>query len=248
MKPFFISGNKLSKVVSIQVGQVAPLGPDRVASGFAKTPVRGPVRVHRTNLEGDAQADLRVHGGLEKAVYAYAQSRYEAWRSEFPEHGTRLVPGAFGENLTISNMTEDQLCLGDIHAIGSALLQVCQPRRPCFKLSLRFDDSRIPRAMVRSGRSGWYYRVIQEGWIEPDDVVHLLDRPNPDFPFRRLIAIIYGAETTRGELAMLASSSGAPRWLRTAAATSLSDMDSPIATQATDSDAKIEQGVEGGAS
>lgn len=204
-------------LLSVQVGAVAPLGPDGVPSGFVKRPVAGPVWVGALNLEGDAQADLRVHGGPDKAVYAYAAGHYAAWRAEFPEHADRMTSGVFGENLTVDGLVEADLCVGDVHAIGAARLQVCQPRTPCFKFALRFDDRRMPRAMVQSGRSGWYYRVLEEGALQAGDAVRLLERPNPGFAFERLVAIVHNDPATPEELEMMATAPGVARWLRVAA-------------------------------
>jgi MOSC domain-containing protein YiiM len=201
-------------LLSVQVGEVAPLGPTGVPSGFVKRPVSGPVWVGTLNLTGDAQADLRVHGGPDKAVYAYAAANYAAWRAEFPEHADRMTPGVFGENLTVDGMVEADLCVGDIHAIGAARLQVCQPRQPCFKFALRFEDRRMPGAMVRNGRSGWYYRVLEEGSLQAGDPVRVLERPNPTFPFQRLIAIVHNDPATPEELEMMATAPGVARWLR----------------------------------
>ncbi len=205
-------------VLSVQVGGIAPLGPDGVPSGFIKRPVDGPIRVGALNLEGDKQADLRVHGGPDKAVYAYAASRYPEWLSDFPEHRKNFVYGAFGENLTIGGMSEANIFAGDVHAIGSARLQVCQPRQPCFKFARRFDDKRMPRAMVKNGRSGWYYRVLEEGVLKAGDAVQLVDRPHPDLPFERLVEIVNHGQASAEERFIIAGSSGVARWLRVAAA------------------------------
>lgn len=199
---------------SVQVGVIAPLGPRAVPSGFVKTPVSGPVRVGRLGLEGDSQADLTVHGGAEKAVYAYAAAHYPRWLRDFPQHVDRLGPGAFGENLTVIGLEESDLCVGDVHRVGSTLLQVCQPRQPCFKFALRFEDERMPRAMVQNGRAGWYYRVLEEGVLQPGDPVRLTDRPNPGLSFVRLIDIIYRRAVTRGELLAMAGASGIAAQLR----------------------------------
>lgn len=194
-----------ASVHSVQAGRVAPLGPEGVPSGFVKSAVLGPVRVEALGLVGDEQADLRVHGGPEKAVYAYAAAHYPAWVADFPQHAARFVPGSLGENLTIAGLTEGDLCIGDIHAIGSVHLQVCQPRQPCFKLALRFEDKRLPKAMARNGRSGWYYRVLTPGTLQGGDRVQLIARPWPGFAFQRLLALIYGAEGSREELLAMAS-------------------------------------------
>lgn len=208
-------------VLSVQVGGVAPLGPDGIASGFVKRSVHGSVRVGTLNVDGDEQADLSVHGGPDKAVYAYAASRYPEWLTDFPEHRERLSYGAFGENLTIGGMSESDICAGDIHSIGTVRLQVCQPRQPCFKLALRFEDKRMPRAMVKSGRSGWYYRVLLEGILQPGDIVRLVDRPHPDLTFERLVDIVNGGQASEAELTIISRSTAVAHRLRLAAQQSL---------------------------
>jgi MOSC domain-containing protein YiiM len=201
------------QLASIQTGRIAPLGPEQVPSGFVKHGVSGSVAVQPLGLAGDEQADLTVHGGPDKAVYGYAALHYPVWRAELPEHAARLTPGAFGENLTIDGLDEDAICVGDIHAIGSAALQVCQPRQPCFKLALHFDDARLPKALVRTGRSGWYYRVIEPGTIRPGDAVTLRERPHPDFAFARLVEIVNFGGASAAELSRLAAMPGlAEKW------------------------------------
>jgi MOSC domain-containing protein YiiM len=199
---------------SVQVGRIAPLGPEGVPSGFVKRPVPERVEVAGLGLAGDEQADLTVHGGPEKAVYGYALRHYPTWRTEHPEHGDILVPGAFGENLTIDGLAEDDICVGDVHRIGSALLQVCQPRQPCFKFALHFSDNRMPKAMVKSGRAGWYYRVLEPGDLGAGDEVHLVDRPQPAFRFSRLVAIVNRGQATAEEIAALATMPEVASWLR----------------------------------
>ena len=199
---------------SVQVGRVAPLGPDGVPSGFVKHATRQRVEVRGLGLAGDEQADLTVHGGPEKAVYGYAMRHYPIWRTEYPEHGDILVPGAFGENLTIDGLTEDDICVGDVHRVGSAVLQVCQPRQPCFKFALHFNDNRLPKAMVKSGRAGWYYRMLEPGTLGVGDEVQLVDRPQPEFRFSRLVSIINRGQATAEEIAALATMQGVASWLR----------------------------------
>ena len=199
---------QLPRVISVYVGKIAPLGPEGVPSAFVKHPVQGPVKVTALGLEGDAQADLSVHGGPEKAVYAYSLARYAAWRREYPQHEAALIPGAFGENLCIEGLQESDLCAGDVHRIGSSYLQVCQPRQLCFKLALRFDDKFMPNAMIRTGRAGWYYRVLTPGVIATGDTVQLDDRPNPDFPFTRLIELISYSTATHADLERLKDMKG----------------------------------------
>lgn len=200
-------------LVSVRCGKIAPLGPEGILSGFVKSAVVGVVAVKELGLEGDAQADLSVHGGPDKAVYAYADGHYPAWAADLPPYVGKFVPGGFGENLTIAGMDESMLCVGDVHAIGNVVLQVCQPRRPCLKLALYFDDIHMPRAMVRSGRSGWYYRVLQTGAIRAGDVVKLEARPHPDFAFTRLLAIVSHGGASKDELRRMIAMDGlAQQW------------------------------------
>jgi len=198
-------------LLSVQTGRSAPLGPDAVPSAIVKTARTGSISVGVLGLDGDEQADLTVHGGPEKAVYAYAASHFPDWAAHFPT--LNFTGGAMGENLTVTGMTEADICVGDVHAIGTALLQVCQPRQPCFKFSLRHNNNRLPKAMVKSGQSGWYYRVLQTGALKAGDTLILRDRPNPDFAFTRLVEIIYHAKATQEEIARMAEMPGlASQW------------------------------------
>jgi MOSC domain-containing protein YiiM len=197
-----------SRITSLRVGRIAPLGPERVPSAFIKQMVDGPVMAGALGLNGDHQADLSVHGGPEKAVYAYASARYPDWAAAFPDLAPRLVAGAMGENLTVDGMIEDDLCVGDVHAIGGALLQICQPRQPCFKLALALGEPRLGKHMVRTGHSGWYYRVLREGSLASGDEIVLTERPNPGFGFPRLVTIVNRGGATLPELHDLAAMPG----------------------------------------
>jgi MOSC domain-containing protein YiiM len=154
------------RLVSVNVGRPEVIGQRRghaVVSGIRKQPVAGGVLwLDYLNLAGDRQADLRVHGGLEKAVYAYASEHFPAWAAEL---GRPVEPAAFGENLTTAGVLEADVAIGDVWSWGKALLQVAQPRWPCFKLALH---SRTPDMAARfrgSGRTGWYFRVLQPGEV-----------------------------------------------------------------------------------
>jgi MOSC domain-containing protein YiiM len=199
------------RVVSVRIGRAAPLGPEGVLSGFVKHAVTGPVEVTPTGILGDEQADLRVHGGPEKAVYAYAASRYEAWRMAFPHHAALLVPGGFGENLTIAGCDETTVCLNDIVRIGTCLLQISQPRQPCFKFALRFADQSMPRGMVRNGYCGWYYRVLRPGSLAIDATASLEERPHPLWSIDRVNRQIVQRHGTPEDKAEFAALARAPR-------------------------------------
>ena len=203
-----------ASLLSVHTGKVAPLGPEGVPSGFVKLARTEPVAVEANGLNGDAQADLSVHGGPEKAVYGYGADHYPHWAAEHPRHAVRFSPGVMGENLAIAGLRETEICVGDIHRVGTALLQVCQPRQPCFKLGLHFDDPLMVKAMVQNQRSGWYYRVLEPGRLRAGDAVTLQDRPHPAFAFARLVEIVYRRNPTREELKRMSSLDGLARQWR----------------------------------
>lgn len=216
-------------LLSVHTGKVAPLGPDGEPSGFVKTRRDGAVEVRELGLEGDEQADLSVHGGPDKAVYAYAAAHYPGWAADHPKHAALFGPGVMGENLAVTGMAETDICVGDIHRIGSALLQACQPRQPCFKLALRFGDPLMVKVMVKNERSGWYYRVVQPGRITAGDAVMLEERPNPGFAFTRLVSLVYRRNPTREELEAMSHMEGLARQWRLQAAQALRQSDGPAA-------------------
>lgn len=164
------------RIVAISVGaprEVRWKG-EVVRTSIFKTPVAGPVRARRLNLEGDEQSDLEVHGGEEKAVYAYPAEHYEFWRRELP--GVDLPWGAFGENFTVEGLLEEDVRIGDRLLAGTAQFAVTEPRMPCYKLGLRFGDPRMVRRFLKSGRSGFYLSVTQEGDVSPGQAIALAFR------------------------------------------------------------------------
>jgi MOSC domain-containing protein YiiM len=162
------------KLVSINVGRPREVEwrGKMVRTSIFKAPVGGAVRVSKLNLAGDEQSDLSVHGGADKAVYAYPCEHYELWRAELP--GVELPWGAFGENLTTAGLDEESVQIGDRLRIGSAELEVTQPRLPCFKLGIRFGRADMVKRFQRSGRSGFYFRVLREGEIARGDPIELV--------------------------------------------------------------------------
>jgi MOSC domain-containing protein YiiM len=145
-----------------------------VQTGIFKTPVSGRVRVRGLNLEGDRQADLSVHGGPDKAIYAYPSEHYEYWRGEFPD--MELPWGMFGENLTTMGLLEVQINVGDQFHIGTVTAMVTQPRVPCYKLAAKFGREDIVKRFLASGRSGFYLKVVQEGEVGAGDAIELISR------------------------------------------------------------------------
>lgn len=172
-------------------------------SGFFKEPLAGPVHLGRTNLAGDGQADLSVHGGPDKAVLAYAADHYPAWREEL---GRSDMPfGAFGENFTIRGLDEERVCIGDTFALGEVRVQVAQPRQPCWKLARRWRLKTLPKRVVETGRSGWYFRVLCAGTVEAGMVLQLLERPCPAWTVTRANQVMHGGQQERDATAQLAA-------------------------------------------
>jgi len=164
------------KLISVCVGvprEVSWKGKP-VMTGIFKQPVEGRVVMRSLNLDGDRQADLTVHGGIEKAVYAYPMEHYAYWRQELPEEA--LPWGAFGENLTIEGLSETTVHIGDHFRIGNAELLVTQPRFPCFKLNLKFGRDDMVKRFLNSRRSGIYFSVVQEGEVGSGDAIALVSR------------------------------------------------------------------------
>jgi len=171
-----VSSDIPMRLVSVNVGlpRLISWGGATFKTGIFKTPVDGRIALHRDNLDGDGQADLSVHGGVHKAVYAYPSEHYEYWRNQLP--GETLPWGAFGENFTTQGMLEVQIRPGDEYRIGSAILRVTTPRLPCFKLAAKFRrDDMIERFLI-SGFSGFYFSVVEEGEVGAGDDATLLGR------------------------------------------------------------------------
>lgn len=190
-----------------------PARPKGVPSGFVKTRRDGPVEISADGLDGDQRTDLGDHNAPDKAVYAYGLGAYPLWRAALPRHAALFEPGGFGENLTIGGLDEASVCIGDIVTIGTARLQVTEPREPCFKLALRYADAGMVKAMVRNGLTGWYHRVLTPGVATAGDAIVLDRRLNPGWPIARFHRFIT-AGATRDEIAELNGLDGLPEyWL-----------------------------------
>jgi MOSC domain-containing protein YiiM len=159
------------QVISVNVGQPREVvwKGQIVETGIFKEAVEGRIAVRRLNLEGDRQADLTVHGGLDKAIYAYPAEHYSFWREQFPE--MELPWGMFGENLTLTGLLEEAVHIGDHFQVGSAKLMVTQPRLPCYKLGIKFGRDDILKRFLVSGMTGFYFAVLKEGDVAAGDPV-----------------------------------------------------------------------------
>lgn len=195
---------------SLQVGLPQRLGEGGAAdpmdrpwrTGFFKEPVAGPVWLGPTALDGDGQADLRHHGGPDKAVCVYPLGRYPYWR----ERLDRALPcGAFGENWTVGGQDEGDVCLGDVYAVGEALVEVSQPRSPCWKLARRWRVERLALWFQETGYTGWYLRVLHPGYVEAGQPVELRERPHPEWTVLRANAVRYDRAADPDAVAALAA-------------------------------------------
>jgi MOSC domain-containing protein YiiM len=160
------------KIISLNVGlprTVRDVHGHDVLTSIFKAPVPGPLLLRRLNLDGDLQSDLHVHGGKNKAAYAYPSEHYEFWRQELP--GVELTWGNFGENFTTEGLTEENACIGDHFRIGGAVVKVTQPRFPCYKLGIRFERADMVKRFLTSKRSGIYFSVVEEGLVNTGDAI-----------------------------------------------------------------------------
>jgi MOSC domain-containing protein YiiM len=182
------------KLVSIQVGlprEVSFRG-KLIKTGIFKNPVPGPVRVLTMNIEGDKQADLTVHGGPDKAVYAYSIDTFPWWKQNRVHDS--FENGAFGENLSVDAFSESEICIGDTFELGSTILQAAQPRFPCYKLGVKFQDPSILKTFMKSRRPGIYFRVLQEGTIAPGDEFKLISKETEQVSILKLMDIALQSE------------------------------------------------------
>lgn len=168
------------KVISVNIGTPRTIEWQGrpVVTAFFKEPTKERVKVKKLGIEGDKQADLRVHGGPRKAVYAYPAEHYDYWRKELPE--VEFPWGSLGENLTVKGMLEDKLRIRDTLRVGSAELRVTWPRLPCFKLNARFQRDDMMKRFQEAGLSGFYLEVSKEGELKAGDKIKLLSRKSTD--------------------------------------------------------------------
>ncbi len=163
--------------INVALPKVVTADGQRVETGFFKQPVNGPARVGKLNIEGDRQADLSVHGGIDKAVYAYSWKNIEYWKTFLKREDLR--PGSFGENLTVDELLDAKVCLGDQFEIGTARFLVTQPRFPCFKLGIAMSRPDFVKTFHESGRNGFYLRVLQEGTIAAGNKIRRIANDDP---------------------------------------------------------------------
>ncbi|MCW2271137.1 6-N-hydroxylaminopurine resistance protein [compost metagenome] len=184
-------------------------------SAIDKQPRTGEVAVTALGLAGDEQGDLRVHGGKEKAIHHYPREHYDAWALELGGHPLLQAPGAFGENFSTYGWTEHTVCLGDRLRVGSAVLEISQGRMPCWKLNDRFGVRDMSLRVQQSGRTGWYYRVLEEGMVAAGALIELIERPCPKWSVARLSSVLFDKQVDADILRQCLALPLAPSWRRT---------------------------------
>ncbi|KRA44213.1 MOSC domain-containing protein [Pseudoxanthomonas sp. Root630] len=199
-------------IEDVLVGKAVPFTRAGSVSAIAKASVQGPQRVTTLGLASDEQGDLRVHGGPDKAIHHYPRDHYAPWREDVGLHPLLARAGAFGENISTTGMTEADVCLGDRFRLGSALVEVSQSRQPCWKLSDRFGIPDMARRVQDTGRTGWYYRVIEPGQVQQGDTIMLEARPYAAWPLSRFIDLLYQRAIDVGVLHDLLALPLVPSW------------------------------------
>lgn len=201
----------LPRVRTLLVGLPRRMGQEGAAdpmdrpweSGIFKQPAEGPLRLSRLGFEGDGVADTNAHGGPDKAVLAYGVAHYPAWSAELSR--PEMTDGAFGENLAVEGLTEADVCLGDVYRIGTTRVEVAQPRQPCWKLARRWRVRNLTLLTQQTGRTGWYFRVLEEGVVQAGDPLLLEARPYPEWSISRANQVLYAEPTDLAALAALAA-------------------------------------------
>lgn len=211
-----------SRIDQIFTGRVKLMLPDGEPSGIFKSAVDGPQHLGTNGLEGDEQADLRYHGGPEKALHQFPAEHYALLAQEWPQCASLLGPGVLGENISTRGMTEHDVCIGDVFGMGEARIQLSQPRSPCWKIDRRLKVDGASRFVEAAGVTGWYYRVLDEGRLCAGDEIVLLERPNPWLTLVHYWDTVMAHRPDPVALRQIAAAAGlatdkAQRWLERAA-------------------------------
>lgn len=194
-------------LLGLFVGKIRPLPPEGQPTGMFKEPVeRVEIRTH--GIVGDHQGDRRAHGGTEKAVHLFTTEAYARIGAERPDIARLLRPGILGENLSTRGLTEADVCIGDVYAVGSARLQISQPRTPCWKIDNRLGTVNMVPVIKSLGCPGWYLRVLDEGTVEVGNHLRLIERPAPDWSLARMLAVLAEHRPDLAELRSLAAAPG----------------------------------------
>jgi MOSC domain-containing protein YiiM len=203
------------KLDTVLTGKAVAFTRPGSCSAIAKEARSGELAVTELGLAGDEQGDLRVHGGKDKAIHHYPREHYAIWAAELGELPLLQAAGAFGENLSTYGWTEQTVCLGDRVRVGSAVLEVSQGRMPCWKLNDRFGVKDMSLRVQQSGRTGWYYRVLEEGVLAAGDTLQMIERPLPQWSVARLSSVLFDQQVDADVIHQCLQLPLAPSWRRT---------------------------------
>lgn len=204
----------IGQVAAVLCGEVRPYTRHNSFSAIDKQIQKGSVFVTEEGLAGDAQGDLKIHGGPDKAVHAYPASHYQAWAQELGSPNPHFKAGGFGENLAVTGITEKDICLMDQLRIGTVLLEVSAGRQPCWKLNDRFHVPDMAKRMQQNLRTGWYFRVIETGEIQAEDQICLCHRPLADWSIHKIMSVLYHHVLDHDLLEQICLLPLPPRWLK----------------------------------
>lgn len=183
-----------ARVIGLYLGKVSEPWPGKPATAIAKQPTESPQRLGWEGFESDAQADLKVHGGRDKAVHHYAADHYPQWHDDLGEQAADFGPGRFGENIATLGITETDLCIGDVLRLGTAIVEVSQGRQPCWKLNAHTGFADMATRFQQTARTGWYYRVLEPGVVAVGDEIRRIECPNPGWTVERVTRARLGEE------------------------------------------------------
>ncbi|GAA0775233.1 MOSC domain-containing protein [Roseibium denhamense] len=186
-----------STILGLFTGQPQQRWDGKAPSAIGKSRTEGRLEVGPNGFLLDGQADLAVHGGPEKAIHHYASEHYETWKDTFPDLAGKFLPGGFGENISSQGFVEADLCIGDVFEAGTVRLQISQGRQPCWKLNLHTENPAMAASFQKSARTGWYYRVLDPGFIEAGDTLTLIDRPCPTWNLKEVILARFNPKLDR---------------------------------------------------
>lgn len=210
------------QIEQVFIGRTRLMLPEGGETGIYKSPVDGQVALSAEGLAGDEVGDRRVHGGPQKALHHFPAEHYRVLAEHWPECAELLAPGVLGENISTVGMLEHDICIGDVFAMGSARVQISQPRSPCWKIDRRLKVEGASIFVEEAGITGWYYRVLEPGLIAAGDAIRLVERPNPQFTLAHYWDIVTAHRPDPAQLREVAAASGlapdkATRWLERAA-------------------------------
>ena len=193
------------KVLSVNIGKAQTITwrGKQVKTGIYKYPVQEPLFLGLEDVVGDSVVDRKYHGGIDKACYLFSEDHYARWKMLYPELDWQ--PGMFGENLTVAGLNEQEIFIGDIYEIGSALVQVTQPRQPCFKLGVRFGSQKVLREFIEYGYAGVYVRVLQKGKVSQEDQLTLIERKKSNPSIFEIFKLLYTEEYSHKTIELAAN-------------------------------------------